>query len=60
MGFKTNEYTTGGVNSPKPSAYEDKAGVTACSMDAACTTTSSNNPNIANTDPGDHHGKGSA
>lgn len=54
--FKTNEYTTGGVQTPRHSTPGPDAH--ACSLDAANTTTGSNNPNVHNVDPGSHHDKG--
>lgn len=54
--FAHNEYTTGGVQTPRKN-FEDTSGVEACSLETASTTTSANNPNINNVKPGSHNGK---
>lgn len=56
MAFKSNEYTTGGVHAPHHKELTE--GAEACNMDAACTSTAVNNPNIDNVDPGSHHERG--
>jgi len=53
--MKKNEYTTGGTHPPK--SYEVEAGK-ACSIDAASTGTTDNQPNVKSLDPGSHNAKG--
>jgi hypothetical protein len=52
MALKSNEYNTGGVNSPKKIGPGPDA--QACNVAAASATTAANNPNVNNVDPGSH------